>query len=179
MGVIFVAGIYGVGKSTLCARLSKELGVPAYSAGDLISAVNEERYGANKAVNDKCLNQNILALQVNNLLKATPKILLAGHFCIFDKNNNVDYLPETVFSDLEITEIILLETSISRIIEILSVRDNKEYTKQQVSALQSAESQRAQVISLRLGCKLYLHTMSFDDTDILKCLSYVKTEEKL
>jgi len=40
MGTIFVAGIYGVGKSTLCANLSKELKIPTYSAGDLISSVN-------------------------------------------------------------------------------------------------------------------------------------------
>ena len=35
-GVIFVAGIYGVGKSTLCEKLSKELKIPFYSSGDLI-----------------------------------------------------------------------------------------------------------------------------------------------
>ena len=43
-GVIFVAGIYGVGKSTLCEKLSKELKIPFYSSGDLISKVNGELY---------------------------------------------------------------------------------------------------------------------------------------
>ena len=88
MGTIFVAGIYGVGKSTLCDTLSKELKIPAYSAGDLISSVNGERYGANKAVTDKISNQVILSMQVQKLLEVTPQILLAGHFCIFDKNKN-------------------------------------------------------------------------------------------
>ena len=40
MGTIFIAGSYGVGKSTLCKALSNVLDVPAYSAGDLISNVN-------------------------------------------------------------------------------------------------------------------------------------------
>lgn len=44
-GIIFVAGIYGVGKSTLCERLSISIGIPCYSAGDLISAINGEIYG--------------------------------------------------------------------------------------------------------------------------------------
>lgn len=47
-GIIFVAGIYGVGKSTLCERLGLSIGVPCYSAGDLISALNGETYGRNK-----------------------------------------------------------------------------------------------------------------------------------
>ena len=48
-GIIFVAGIYGVGKSTLCERLSISIGIPCYSAGDLISAINGEIYGRNKS----------------------------------------------------------------------------------------------------------------------------------
>lgn len=38
MGTIFVAGTYGVGKSTLCNKLSTALKIPDFSAGDLISA---------------------------------------------------------------------------------------------------------------------------------------------
>lgn len=42
-GIIFVAGIYGVGKSTLCERLGLSIGIPCYSAGDLISAHSTEK----------------------------------------------------------------------------------------------------------------------------------------
>ena len=58
-GIIFVAGIYGVGKSTLCERLGLSIGVPCYSAGDLISALNGETYGRNKTVANKEKNQDI------------------------------------------------------------------------------------------------------------------------
>lgn len=37
MGTIFLAGIYGVGKSTLANKLSIRTNIPNYSAGDLIS----------------------------------------------------------------------------------------------------------------------------------------------
>lgn len=49
-GIVFVAGIYGVGKSTLCEKLGHSIGIPCFSAGDLISALNGETYGRNKAV---------------------------------------------------------------------------------------------------------------------------------
>lgn len=125
MGTIFVAGTYGVGKSTLCNKLSTASKIPDFSAGDLISAVNGETYGANKVVRDKDANQNILASQVKQLLKSTPSIILAGHFCIFDINGNVDTLPSRVFYDLEIETILLLEASSLQIIKNLSMRDKK------------------------------------------------------
>ena len=65
--VLFAAGVYGVGKSTLCAELSRVLSLPAFSAGDLISAVNGEQYGANKVVSDKNANQDILIEAVNRM----------------------------------------------------------------------------------------------------------------
>lgn len=109
MGTIFVAGAYGVGKSTMCELLSARLCVPTYSAGDLISRINGELYGTNKAVQDKNKNQEILTHEVKRCLKQHPTILLAGHFCIFDKHNNVEVLPENVFESLCLECILLLE----------------------------------------------------------------------
>ena len=83
-GIIFVAGIYGVGKSTLCERLGLSIGVPCYSAGDLISALNGETYGRNKTVVNKEKNQDILVAAVNDRLQKDTAFILAGHFCIFD-----------------------------------------------------------------------------------------------
>ena len=179
MGTIFVAGTYGVGKSTLCNKLSTALKIPDFSAGDLISAVNGETYGANKAVRDKDANQNILASQVKQLLRSTPSIILAGYFCIFDINGNVDTLPSSVFYDLEIETILLLEASSSQIIKNLSVRDKKEYSESQILLLQKAEHEKAHEIATSINCNLYVHHMLFDETDIMSCLSYIERGPKL
>lgn len=82
-GLYFIAGVYGVGKSTLCEKISTILDIPFYSSGDLISNVNSETYGANKTVKDKAQNQNILVSAVNQSYLRYPTMLLAGHFCIF------------------------------------------------------------------------------------------------
>lgn len=174
MGTIFVAGAYGVGKSTLCEGLADILGIPSYSAGDLISEVNGEIYGANKAVQDKFNNQDILALAVDSKLKHSSTILLAGHFCIFDKYNYVDRLPTDIFKKLHIQQILLLEADENRIIQNLNRRDGKRYTEQQVAALLMAERQAAEEIAGTNGYPLSIYKMRFDEKDVPFCLSLLR-----
>lgn len=125
MGTIFVAGSYGVGKSTLCNVLSKALDIPTFSAGDLIGNINGEQYGANKAVKNKDVNQDILGIEVKKKLEQYPTILLAGHFCLFDKSNCVEKLPNGIFEKISIEQILLLEADPVRISTNLSIRDKK------------------------------------------------------
>jgi len=178
MGTIFVAGVYGVGKSTLCKLLGKALNVPFFSAGDLISQVNGEKYGINKTVKNMVYNQNILATEVEKRLKQSPVILLAGHFCIFDKYNKVESLPCNVFDKLYLEQILLLEADVIRLIKNLKLRDNMYYEYNQILRLQNEERTVAKQIAKHIGCPFNIHHMSFDDTDFVSCLTIVK-ESKL
>ena len=135
MGTILLAGIYGVGKSTLAEKLTNQTGIPNYSAGDLISSRNGEKYGANKLVADKDKNQDILAEVVSSLLQKHDRILLAGHFCIVNKQGRVDILPESVYNALDIERIILLEAPRDVILSHLAGRDGKEYSETLIQAL--------------------------------------------
>lgn len=173
-GVIFVAGTYGVGKSTLCEKIGKHLSIPFYSAGDLISEINGETYGSNKVVSDKKGNQDILIEAVNHKLKSEPSIILAGHFCIFDCQNNVEYLPEYVFEKLNIKYILLLEASVERICENLHDRDTKKYRSEDILALQNSEHLQAFKIASRLNLPIYLHRMKFESSDVREVLSIFK-----
>lgn len=176
MGVIFVAGSYGVGKSTLCSALSKALAIPAYSAGDLISNVNGEQYGANKAVKDKDANQDILILEVEKKLEQYPTILLAAHFCIFDKLNCVEKLPHGVFEKMSIEQILLLEADPVRISTNLSIRDKKKYELRHIELLLKEERQAAEEISRKCNCILHIHQMAFDESDLPKCCKILNEE---
>lgn len=68
MGTIFIAGVYGVGKSTLVQKIASRINIPCFSSSAMISAVNGEQYGKNKAVKDKYKNQEILVACVSELL---------------------------------------------------------------------------------------------------------------
>lgn len=172
-GIIFVAGIYGVGKSTLCEKLGHSVGLPYFSAGDLISAINGETYGSNKAVKDKDENQDILILAVNNQLQNNRTFILAGHFCIFDKFFNVEKLPESVFSQMPILKVILLEADVTRVNENLRHRDSCCYPYDALTALKQEEKIQCEKITKQLGIPLYIHQMSFDESDVQQLQKHI------
>lgn len=174
MGIIFVAGMYGVGKSTLCEKLSQRMNIPFYSAGDLISRVNGEQYGANKAVADKNRNQNILVEMVDTLLIHQPQIILAGHFCIFNAENAIERLPEGVFHNLHIEKILLLQADVATVQANLQNRDKKEYATSNLTALQETEQEIAHSIASQIPCRLVVHNMTFSDFDVDACLSLLE-----
>lgn len=165
-GLIFVAGVYGVGKSTLCNSLSKILNIDFYSAGDLISERNQEIYGRNKKVKDKDNNQNILIECVESKLKERDSIILAGHFCILGKDDKPDILPEFVYENVQISAIILLESNVQTIIEHLSQRDAKVYSKDLIEDFIMQERRQAEKISKQLQVPLIVRKMEFNSEDI-------------
>ena len=162
---IFIAGVYGTGKSTMCSVLSEMLHIPAFSASDLISAINGEQYGANKAVSDKNNNQILLAERVRQLTQENPKIILAGHFCIFNADNDVEVLPESVYPALNISRIILLETNIQTVISNLHRRDGKNYPVKSVAVLLKKEREQSKRIAEQLNCPLNIYQMTFTNKD--------------
>ena len=173
-GIIFIAGTYGVGKSTLCNNLSKKINIPAFSSGDLISEINGETYGVNKVVKDKTANQNILITAVKRKLLSNSVFMLAGHFCIFNKNYEVEILPEFVYKQIPISKIILLETDTMRIIDNIKVRDNKSYGLDAIEKLISTERKQAEIISGQLNLPLHIHKMNFDETDVEKIYTIIQ-----
>lgn len=164
--VYFIAGIYGVGKTTLCNSLSAKLDCPSFSASDLISGKVNEKYGANKAVSNKEGNQYVLIDAVNEILINSAKIILVGHFCIFNKENQVERLPVFVYRELHIEKIVLLEADINTICRRLSERDRKSYTFDSIRQLMYEENQMANTMAQQIGCPLLIHQMEFCDSDI-------------
>lgn len=172
--VIFISGVYGVGKSTICKKISSFLNIPAFSSGDLISEKNGEKYGPNKLVKDKNYNQQLLIGAINEKIINTPNILLAGHFCILNSNYDVEILPEFVFRKIHISKIILLETAAEVIINHLRYRDNKNYSLNEIMKLIEAENLQANKIAKDLNVPIIVHKMKYDDSDISQLLSVIQ-----
>lgn len=165
-GIIFLAGVYGVGKSTLSLKLSKKLHIPEYSASDLISKYNDEMYGKNKFVTDAKNNQVILTEETSKLLERNQSLLLSGHFCIFNKDFSVNILPQTFFEKANISKIILLQADESVIKNNLEKRDCIKYSKENLICLQDAEIKQAKEVSLNKNIPLTIYDMLFSDNDV-------------
>jgi len=176
---IFIAGAYGTGKSTLCKKLSVDMKIPSFSSGDLISEINGEQYGANKAVIDKNYNQTVLIQKIQELNLKHKQIILAGHFCIFSKDNDVESIPEYVFSDLNLSQIVLLEASEDIIYENLKKRDNKLYPHQSINQLVLIERKQSLKIAKELGVPILIYQMTFSDVDIKNVINFFEQRSSL
>ena len=175
MGVIFVAGIYGVGKTTLCNELSLVLGIPHFSASELISTYNGEIYGANKSVNSVNNNQDILVEQVKRLLKNYDTIILSGHFVIITQGK-ICCVPQNTFTNLSLSKILLLEADCNRIIQNLVKRDNKIYDDKIIKELCLNERQLAMEVAERLVIPFIKYDMTFSDKDAKGVVKLLKGE---
>ena len=156
--------------------MSEKTSIPFFSAGNLISEVNGEKYGANKLVNDKEQNQVILIDKVNQLHENQGTIILAGHFCIFGSNDTIELLPDSVFDKLKLSKIVLLETESSLVSKHLRQRDGKAYAISVLDELVEKERDQAKKTSCRLGCPLFVYRMRFNDDDLSNLLTYVMEE---
>lgn len=161
--MIFIAGVYGVGKSTICDLLSKELKIPHYSASDLITNKNGEKYGVNKYVSDVIKNQESLLDAISEVLCIHRTIILSGHFCIINKKDEAEPLPLFVFEKMDIDKIILLEADITMILKNLQIRDNKKYDEDTIDKLIDEERNIAVKVCEKFQKKLYKHTMTFNN----------------
>ena len=163
--VYFVTGVYGVGKTTLCNKLRRVTGLPAFSAGDLISEINGETYGKNKVVKDVKYNQDILLLAVETKLQVCPEMILAGHFCIVSKNNTVELLPDHIFDKIHLRQIILLEADVLQVAKNIKSRDQQTYPIQTLEQLIACERMQAQRVSQKLMIPLTIYNMHYDHSD--------------
>ena len=171
--VIFIAGAYGVGKSTLCDKITRNCHIKNYSASELISAINGEKYGASKTVRDKDLNQEILIDEIEKRLFDENLIILAGHFCIIGKEGSIEELPKQVFGRMHISAIILLEADSNTVIKNLMVRDAKPYSERQIKDLMSLERECAVDCANTHNLPLFVLDMSFSELDERRAIGFI------
>lgn len=163
--VYFLAGVYGVGKTTLGKRIKEKMRIDVISASDLISNKNGEKFGSNKIVEDENKNQDILVEEVKKINYA-DEIVLNGHFCIFDKNNDVIQLPLDTYYKLGIKGIIILERDAKDLVRGLQYRDGKAYPEEKILCLQTKEKEVANKIAELMHIPLYIYKMKFNEEDI-------------
>lgn len=164
--VIFIAGVYGVGKSYLCDRVAQRLGIRAVSASEIIASEIGEKYGRNKAVKDKDENQKQLVKGLKHITTEERLVLLAGHFCIWNKWQEPEDLPSNVFEELGIEKVVLLTADSSKIQANLLKRDYIRYELETIDRIKKREFLLAKEISAKINAKLLTHDMHFDESDI-------------
>lgn len=170
--IFFVAGGYGVGKTTVCNNLSNYLLIPSYSASDLISKRNGEKYGENKYVKNSDKNQNILVDEVKQIKDST--FIINGHFCLKSKDGGLIYINKNVFELLNLSGIIVINAEPMTVRENLMKRDNKKYDINFIEKLLNAEIEQAKNVSLEYGIPFKIYNMKFDGNDSIRVMKVLK-----
>lgn len=165
MGNVFIAGIYGVGKSTFSRKVSEYLDIPNYSASDLIKREVNETYIDGKHVRDKNHNQEVLIKNVKMINLDVSRILIDGHLCIFNRKGEPETIPLEVFDNLNIELMILLIDNPSDIHTRMKSRDSFVYTEEQLTSLQDKEVDQFNSIRLKKMIKTILYDLSSKDND--------------
>lgn len=154
--VVFIGGVHGVGKSTICQHICRELNMEYLSASELLKwkDINEDE--KNKKVEDIPFTQNRLITGLKNRLQEDKSYLLDGHYCLLNKDNEVVNISLDTFKQINPITLILILGNVKEIKKRLENRDNKPYEYELLEHLQNSELTYAKFLSEVLNLPLYI-----------------------
>lgn len=167
--IIFVGGIHGVGKSTICQQLCDELSMEYLSASDVLKWKDINKDLKNKKVENIPYAQDRLIIGLKNILQEDKRYLLDGHYCLLNKDNEVENISLDTFVQINPTVLCVILGNISEIKNRLETRDNKLYEYELLEYLQKSELTYAKSLSEVLNIPLYIGNNN-DYLDVLNFL---------
>jgi len=155
--ILFFGGIHGVGKSTFCNRLKRDIDIDTISASTIIKSGDKKSQKSNKQVIDLNRNQELLLAGLKEK-SLKGDFLLDGHFCLLTKQNKIEKIPLEVFRDINPRELFLLEDTPLMVYKNLKARDGIKYDIRTIKKMLNVESTHARYIAKHLGVPLAIIT---------------------
>ena len=153
--IIFLGGVHGVGKTTMCEKLSTLSGYYCVTASSLIREYGT-RPDDGKKVGDITDNQVKLIRQLNIKKKSHNHILLDGHYCVIDDSKRICQIESDVFQKINPSCLFLLKDSSVNIAGRLINRDSMKWTEKFIEEFQKYEESHAKKISFELSIPLHI-----------------------
>ncbi|MCE9588134.1 MAG: AAA family ATPase [Verrucomicrobia bacterium] len=171
MGILFVAGVHGVGKTTICSRVGKELFIPHFTASEIIKNESLENalVDSNLQKNTNA-NQEILIHGVHRkLVLIGQKLILDGHFTLLNDINEIVEISIEFFNRLSLDAIVVFHDLPHLISLRLRERDGVYVDEAHIKHHQENELHHANLIATSLQIPI-THLEAFDShgfTEIL------------
>lgn len=171
---MFVGGVHGVGKSTVCNEVATSLGIPVHTASAVIRAERSgETPDTGKTVLNVDANQGLLVRGMRKRLANSVGLqLLDGHFALRSLSGSIECIALTVFEQIDIRHIVCFQDDASSIWNRLRQRDGYSGPLQDIIDLQEHELRHAAYIAGKLG--LPLQTFAAFDTASLQLFLSLK-----
>lgn len=151
--MIFVGGIHGVGKSTICRDVFALMGYKCVTASSLI-AEDGRKTDHNKCVDRVSDNQSVLLQSLSNAKLKYVRLLIDGHFTLINKQGEVEPIDIEVFRAMKLNQLILIKGQPDQIAVRLKARDGKVWGKSFLSKFQEEEEAHARCVAKNIGVPL-------------------------
>jgi adenylate kinase len=153
--IIFIGGIHGVGKGTLCKKVADELNMVHLTASDVLKWSDFTEDPTNKRVKDIKSTQDRLLENLDRIIQPQKTYLLDGHFCLQNNEGVIEKVPDDIFIGINPIKIVLVTEEPEEIGRRLFQRDGKEYDVNLLKQMQEIEKEHALHISQLLGREFY------------------------
>lgn len=144
--IIFIGGIHGVGKGTICKDIASKTDLIHITASKILKW-NEISSPDNKLVKDISTTQERLINSLKNLITKDKQYLIDGHFCLLNSNGIPSKIEEKTFDNINPKIISIVIDDIEKIADRLEKRDNKKYDLKILNELQQMEIEYAKYLS--------------------------------
>ena len=150
---MFIGGVHGVGKTTICKASLDPLGFDCISASELIRR-HVTMHKTDKRVRNVGKNQDVLVTESNKEKSKSLLYGLDGHYCLLNKDGVIERLSIEVFRSLGFDLLALVDSTVDEVVKRLQARDGTKWSKKTVSALMSAERTHARRVAKALNMPL-------------------------
>jgi len=151
--IIFIGGIHGSGKGTICNQISKEFEIPHFSCSQLLKW-EEISSRSNKKVDDFEVTQDRLLNGIRSNISPDKLTLLDGHFCLLNREGIPEKIEEQTFIDINPILIAIVTEDVNTIHERLEYRDGNTYDLNILDKMQQLEYSQAKIVSSLLTIPL-------------------------
>ncbi len=137
--IVFIGGIHGVGKSTVCYEICKATNFHYLSASELIKWKEINRDFKNKKVKSIPTTQDRLILSLNKVTTKDRIYLLDGHYCLLNSNAQIIRIPLQTFQKINPNSLNLILGDIVDVKDRLEKRDGRLYDYDLLEMMQNEE----------------------------------------
>jgi adenylate kinase len=165
VGIIFVGGIHGVGKSTCCQHVSERSGLQWLTASALIKSEKESAIAEGcKEVLDATGNQELLIRGLGKRVGSSDeRVIIDGHFTLLKSGGEIVVVEQDVFRQLGLERIVVFRDDPVAICKRLCGRDGRKWSTSRVADHQDAEIERGNIMALNFGVPFF--SLDAFDTD--------------
>lgn len=169
--MIFLGGVHGVGKTSMCDGISEKFGLKVISASTIIRAEREHPSSDSRtAVSNVGGNQGLLIRGVQRHVADAPgNYLMDGHFALRTLAGKIEEIDANVFHSMGVNGLVCLVDDPDAIARRLAARDGQRHEVDAIAQLQAAELGAAESVARTLGLELRV-VQAFDCHAFEECL---------